>query len=180
MTSKIKDKIYQLITQADNFEFAYDLNSNFDSIKERIIDEFWEDVISSLKDRYSELIIKEESEEIKLSSKKFKGISFFLGLYDYEDFQQGLCVEYNGTKKMQKIIEDEFIDLFDDDMLDGKDSVFWFYETKNENFQELASLKKILPENRKTLIDKYISDFDRMYNTYLGKIIDFSQIYLSK
>lgn len=50
---------------------------------------------------------------------------------------------------------------------DERSKIYQFCEIKSDNFKELAALKKILLNNRKTLVERYISDFDKMYNTHL-------------
>ena len=39
MASEIDDKKYELITRTENFDFAYDIVENFQSIKERLVHE---------------------------------------------------------------------------------------------------------------------------------------------
>lgn len=164
MTSEIEEKIYDLVTKNENFEFAFDIHSRFESIKERMIQEFWDLLIISFKKKFPNYKFSNEENndfnfEIFISS--IKNTSFYIN-FEEETYQYGFGILHNGTKKNIKEIEEKFINVLNEYSYEPENKTSWFYENNEEEFESSFGLKKILPKNRTLLIEKYIKDFEKM------------------
>jgi len=177
MASIIEDKTYELITKVENFDFAFDLYSRFDSIKERLIQDFWLRLVLKFKNEYKEFNFKERpgvEQHAYMTLKSLSKVQFYIGIYDSE-FQIGIAINHNGTKKKIQELEDRFNDLFEEKWNDEKGKVIWFFECKEEDFSTLFGLKKILPENRDNLIDKYLLDFKILFESKQNELTEFEE-----
>jgi hypothetical protein len=162
MTTIIEDKIYELVTKKENFEFALDIHTHFDSIKERLIEEFWDLLILNFKTINSNFLITTTViNYFEISIKNIPNILFYFNI-DGNKFQYGFGVIHKGTKKTIEEINYKFEGILDLTEFEKEEKTSWFYVEVEEKFNELFGLKKILPENRNILIDKYIQDFDKM------------------
>lgn len=164
MASIIDDKMYNLISKSENFDFAFDLYERFDSIKERIIQEFWNNFISKLAAERRDFKFTDRNDQpfhYDLSIKSIKGIKLFVGIYDNQ-FQYGISITHKGSKKRIQELMIYFQDAFDEYDYEDKIKTSWFFEVGEEDFNTLSGLKKILPENREVLIQKYLNDFNKM------------------
>lgn len=174
MASVIEDKTYELITKTENFDFAYDIYERFDSITERLIIEFWNLLILKLKKELPDYKFTDRNSpnpHFDITIKPLTKIMFYVGIYDSQ-FQYGISITHNGTKKKIQELEDKFKDVFEEYEYNEKNKVSWFFENGEESFSTLFGLKKILPENRSILIDKYINDFKVMLES---KRIEFTK-----
>ncbi len=164
MTSEIEEKIYDLVTKNENFEFAFDIHSRFESIKERLIQEFWDLLIISFKKKFPNYkFSNEENNDFNcdVSIKTIPNFTFYF-LLDDNVYEYGFVFQHNGTKKQKNEAQDKFENILEECILDFDDKSSLFYENGKEEFNNLFSLKKILPENKALLIEKYINDFEKM------------------
>lgn len=182
MASIIDDKIYNLISKSENFDFAHDIYERFDSIKERIIQEFWNNLILKLAAELRDIKFTERNDQpfhFDLSIKSINGIKLFVGIYDNQ-FQYGISITHKGSKKNIQELEEYFQDAFDQYEYDDKIKTSWFFEVGEEDFNTLSGLKKILPENRDVLIQKYLNDFNKMFDLKHKLFIEFETNILLK
>lgn len=164
MRSAIDDKMYELIIKPENFKFAYDINERFDSIKERVIQEFWELLILRLKKEFPEFSFKYKqgyNQYLEISDTSFRDFTPFVEIAQ-EQFHYGVSFYYNGTQKKMRELEREFGSLFLENDYNLKGKIAWFFNYSNEHFDTLSGLNKILPENKDLLIDQYIREFKTM------------------
>lgn len=146
MRSIIDDKMYELITKEENFQFAYDVNGRFDSIKERVIQEFWEALYLKIREEYPEgEFIKFDLYEQALgfSIKSNRDLFFILGIENYKLYY-GISVSHKGTKKKMQEINDQFNDLFEYYEYDEDYKLFDFYDWAVEDFDSYSGLNKLL------------------------------------
>jgi hypothetical protein len=177
MASVIEDKLFELVTKSENFDFSYDIYERFDSIKERMVLDFWNLLILKLKKEFQDLKLLDRSGSnfhLDISHKSLKITTFYIGIYELQ-FQFGISITHNGTKKKVQELEDRFRDLFLEYEYNEKEKISWFFESEEEDFSTLFGLKKILPENREILLDNYFSDFKVMIDTKLEEILDFEK-----
>ena len=162
MVSIIDNKMYDLITKSENFDFAWDINERFISVKERLVEEFWNEIIAYFKSNLEGFKIENEEEQyVEFKSKSYNKLSFYLQICENQIIY-GLLIYHNGTKKKKSEIESYFSDKFESYIPYDNEKYFDFYETQTENLTTLDGLKKILPENRDKLIEMYFQDFKEM------------------
>jgi len=174
MVSIIDDKKYQLITKSENFEFAYDLYNNFDSIKSRLIQEFWDKLSIMINKNLQNSDITEEGQCITFNTSSLGKIIYYYWI-SQNRFEYGIEFNHNGTKKTVMNIEDNFIDLFEHKYDNQKEKAYSLFHRQNEDFSKLSGLVKILPENRNELIEKYATDFKDMKNKLDNMLIEFEK-----
>ena len=178
MTTAIEDKMYELITKDENFNFAYDLSEHFESIKERLIKEFWDTLVLKFRKELLDYKVKEDNAyetHLDISSKSFTKVSFYVGVYESK-LEYGISISHNGTKKKFRELEDIFSDIFEGYDPEVHNKVSWFFEYGEEEFDSLFVLKKLLPENRDELINKYIHDFKKMIESKHEVFLEFEGV----
>jgi hypothetical protein len=162
MESIIDNKMYELITKSENFDFAWDINERFVTVKERLVEDFWNEIVLYFKRNLEDFkFINEERHYIELKSKLHIKLEFILQIHENQ-IVYGLTTKHNGTKKKKSEIESLFSDEFEDYTECDEGKSFYFYETEDENLTTLDGLKKILPEKRDKLIEMYFQDFKEM------------------
>jgi hypothetical protein len=177
MATQIEDKTFELITKNENFEFAFDLHSRFDSIKERLIQDFWVQLVLKFKKEFHEFKFTDRQgvdQHAFMAIKTFRKVQFYIEINE-TCFEYGIAISHNGTKRKIAELEERFIELFDDNGNDDDENTYYFYENGEEDFTKLFGLKKILPENRSSLIDKYILDFKKLYDSKQNDLIEFEE-----
>ena len=58
---------------------------------------------------------------------------FYIGIYELQ-FQFGISITHNGTKKKVQELEDRFRDLFLEYEYNEKEKISWFFETEEEEY----------------------------------------------
>lgn len=174
MTSDIEDRMYELITKVENFKFAYDINERFDSIKERIIQEFWETLFLKIKEEfpegnYTKFDLYEQA--MGFSFQSYRDILFITGI-ENSKLYFGISVSHKGTKKRMQEVKDQFVDLFEIYEYDDEYKSSDFYNWANEDFDSHSGLNKILIDNRDVLIDKYTRDFKVVIKSIKKTFVD--------
>ena len=160
MESIIDNKMYDLITKCENFDFAWDINERFVTVKERLVEDFWNEIVLYFKRNLEDFkFFNEDIQYIEFKSKQYDKLIFFLQVSD-GDTSYGYIINHNGTKKKKSEIISYFCDILLKD--DSNDNSLFFIETKDENLTTLNGLKKILPEKRDKLIELYFQDFKEM------------------
>jgi hypothetical protein len=178
MASVIDNKKFELITRTENFDFAFDIYENFEMIKERLVLEFWDLLLIRFKSEITNSKVTERQgtdHAVDLTYKSLSNVTFYLGIYDSQ-FQYGIWFAHNGTKKKVQELEDLFKDRFEFYEYNEKEKLSWFFESEDEDFDSLHGLKKLLPEHRNGLIDKYFEDFTKMYDSQIKAIIDYYEL----
>lgn len=177
MISEIDNKMYELMTEEQNFEFAYYIHNNYESIKVRLKNEFLIELKSELMKDNNEIIVKKNEEYVDYYEicYKYKKVKFYFQLED-NNIQYGIVLEHNGTKKKIKEIEflfEKYLEL--DYNSTQNDSKYWLYQIEEEDFNEFSSLKKLLPKNRDVLINKYCKNIIKLINEVFEEIIKFEE-----
>lgn len=162
MVSIIENKMYDLITKSENFDFAWDINERFISVKERLVEDFWNEIIAYFKSNLDGFKMENEEEQyVEFTSKSYIKLTFILQIHENQ-IVYGISINHNGTKRKKSEIESFFCDEFDSCTDGDNDKYFYFYETQTEDLTSLDGLKKILPEKRGKLIEMYFQDFKEM------------------
>jgi len=169
MTSLIDDKLYDLITKTENFEFAFDIRDRFDTVIGRIYKEFWELLQKFLIDENKNYDIKNTSQwEFIFKQKNWKHFTFYFEWKDDDNFNFGFGF-YNTIKTKFKEINSKLEDFeFEQD-----ENGLWFQTTFEENFTKLSGLKKILPETRNEIFVKLNSEINEFYKKLEDIIIEY-------
>lgn len=177
MTSIIDDKIYELITKSENFEFAYDIRQRFDEIQNRIWIEFWADFQYNLKNEYCNFYIKEVAENewaFDFYDKKWKKARFYFNIDD-NYLQYGIELDFVGNKKQFQQIRGFLSEIFINEEISEKNDKIWYYNNCDEKFETAHNLKMILPENRSKIISDYVSVFVRFAEKVIIEINNFEE-----
>ena len=176
MASEIDDKKFELITRTENFDFAYDIFENFQSIKERLVNEFWDLLLKRFKKVISNCKITDRSDTklaVDVTYKSLKNVNFYIGIYS-DQLQYGIWFKNKGSKKNIHELELFFKDSFDEYDPDEKKKNSYFFEVEDENLDSLYGLKKLLPANRDQLIEKYIKDYQKKYKAIFKLLSNYS------
>jgi hypothetical protein len=163
MASEIDDKKFELITRTENFDFAYDIVENFQSIKERLVHEFWDLLLKRFRNENPDCKIDDSLEQqVDIKYKAFNDVTYYFSIID-DHFEYGIYFANNGSKKKIQELESFFKESFNEDMNDEEQKLSFFYDIEDEDLDSLYGLKKLLPANRDQLIEKYIKDYQKKY-----------------
>jgi hypothetical protein len=154
-----KDEMYKFIAARENFEVASEIHNLFPSVKERMISEFW-------------AAVKEKLDELNDGKKWIVEYVQADGIYIYKDNWETWVRVENIDKSASYGVsfnQDKFDEkLFDENkgraLLEKNDNVecmekgkdWWFYrEVTEDNFQEIATLKKITFDNKEDFVNEW-------------------------
>ena len=152
--------LYEFICKEENFEFAHEISEHFGEIERKIKNDFWKEVfnqcMSNLDDSFR-VRFDEDEETIELKKNTWQ-FGLICRDWGYEDVWLEVKI-LTKTKRKRKELEGLFLDeeliarLGFEDLEEEEDYVSGIRLA--ENFNKLSTLKKILPSNRKELINQY-------------------------
>lgn len=167
------EKAYEYLTQPDNWPIAREIRDKMaDIIEPRLLNEFWAEVKKGIEGKsdskewkveISEDIYESDS-ELTVSHSAWKSL-FFISYVELEA-EIYLCVYRDLESKkvtdgLFRQMREKLLKTDKDNRMKGPENevecVVWFYT--GEDFRQTQTLSKILPSNRKTLVDKYTSEF---------------------
>ncbi len=165
--NEYNENLYQFLTKAENFEPFFDLKEQYENVKRRLINEFWELVYDEIKlmpvneHGWTYIVDAENSHNRKLRA-KHPVIADKAGIaYEFLNGNVVLGAIFNRNKinvdSMSKIWRDatEYIKNLQGWEV-GKGG--WWYAIYKQNLLDMsqkASLMEILPEVRGTLAKDY-------------------------
>jgi len=175
MNSVIDNKLFDLITKVENFEFAYDINERFESIKERLWEDFWNDLQKKLKSEHDDFMIEKTSDwEFIFVQRKWKVFKFYFNLHsDYMEF--GVGSNNADYKSLFPKISESFQDLLPDYENEINKDELWYFMDCDDDVTKLQGLKRLLPDNREKIITEYYSLFKRLLDEIQETIIKFEE-----
>lgn len=167
--TKYQVEFYKFVIAPENFEAICDIVENFEDVRLRLVYDFWVDV----KDR-CEVLLKEKAEwtaEISPYNEEVTEFLFyrsgflpesvkedadfciyFMDLYDRAYY--GLWLNEDSKsfnmQSIRKIAKDNKLSGWR-----GDGTTFAYYKFMPDNFDDMASIKKIQPDNRESLVHQY-------------------------
>jgi hypothetical protein len=166
MESIIDDKIYELSTKEENFELVYDINQRYESIIERLSEEFWASLLIYLKNNSANLVIRNEGEWlISLQDKKWNLFKIYIEWKDDDIINYGLYIEELKYKKQIRQVYEYLtkLDFLTDFNPDVTDDGVCFDKEFSYDFTKLYGLKKLLPENRTDLFKEFSQSLNELH-----------------
>lgn len=171
MTSIIDDKLYELITKNENFEFAYDISQRFAEIETRLWKEFWANFKNKLNGLNSNFQFNDFESGFDFYIKKWKKSRYYLAINESNRMEFGVEIDFTGSKKQFQEIRNFLSEEFEnDEYIDNKANTLIYYINFNENFELIHNLKKILPENRDKLIEESVLIIERVVERIINEI----------
>ena len=158
------EKAYDYLTQPDNWPIAREIKDKMvDIIEPRLLNEFWGEVEKGimgkldLKEWKVELI----EGELRISHLTWRNL-FFITYYELEK-KTAIGVWYDSD--LRKVPNALFIKQIGEKLLEKDKRIlsgwsnYWWpgYFYTGDDFRQTQTLNRILPSNRKTLVDKYTS-----------------------
>lgn len=167
MNTKFDNEFYKFFIKKENFEYGYDIHKNFKPvILDRLYKEFWKILKHTIADNFKRKFEINEYEEwgFYVCIKEWKYFKLFLGWEEDIHISYSLVIETKNHKKISKFIGAN--DLFSD--LERIENSYYYRYDKDfdENFTELNSLIRLLPENRQELIDELIHYLEKFVSKY--------------
>ena len=164
MNSVIDNKLFALITKSENFEFAYDISERFESIKQRLWDEFWNDFQKKLKFEHDDFNIETISDwEFIFYQRKWKIFKFYFNLRG-NSMEYGVGTNRKEYKNLFTLINNDFQEILSDLKVENKNNELWYFTKCDDNVTKLQGLKKILPENKAKIISEYYDLFRGLFD----------------
>lgn len=163
MASIIDNKLFELITKSENFEFAYDISERFENVKEQLRNEFWKGFQKKLKTEHPDFIIEEINNwYFHFRNRKWSILSFYFSIYDVENMNYGIGSTNKRIKsKCPELVDDLKNKLLDFEVESEYDG-YWFCSYCSDNIKSLQGLKRILPDNRDKIITEYYNNFKKL------------------
>lgn len=160
---KYFNEIYKFIIQEDNFEFAYEIAEKFPDIKDKLRNDFWQEVIIHCQkklDSSFKLTIDHNEELIEIKSMSW---DFSLIIQDWsyiEEVYLEVQIDTKSRKKRKELeaifIDEEFLNILNfeesEEKSDTEAGVILIKE-----LEHLHMLKELIPSKRAPLVNK-ISD----------------------
>lgn len=164
MVASYDKKIYEFITQPDNWQVAREVYEKMDYVKGQLVEEFWAEVKKAIKYRVdlkewkigmSEDIYENYS-KLRISHISWNNL-FDIAFQELEDVTfLGVYRDFESKKVPDDLHQQIGMNLKTvDNRLINPDDWWTGYFFTGDNFSQLSSLDKILPSNRKSYIDKY-------------------------
>lgn len=162
---KFEKEIFEYLIKEENFSSAYEIYQFFPAVKEQLIEDFWKSVKESLEsmvedtnweieiyndvfDTYSKMgmhLGKDLNKDIRIIFEKLHG-----------DVYYGLWINHNSAKLNTNKIFEYAADIEKLKGIEAPSNKYWLGLIKlNENFQNLHTLKKILPKGKENLVNEY-------------------------
>ncbi|MCT4589102.1 MAG: hypothetical protein N4A71_14870 [Carboxylicivirga sp.] len=174
MTKSLDDQKFELITQKGNFEFAFDIYETFESIIDRLEDDFWKNLNVELNKKFIDYSISQDVDDESVTlikHKSFRDVAFFIQLHDNQ-FIYGFYIpcKQNQLKKIGNEYKPEFEDLW----LDSEKKIAWFWDGEPFDTSKLSLLKKILP-NEDKLLKSYLRIVDEMIQHKTSILLEYEK-----
>ena len=157
-----EEEMFKYITKPENFEVAFEINELFSQVKNKIIEQFWQQVESRLLE-----LTKETDWQVSLDDDVFSTWSslnltrdewkecFYVNYEKlHESVSHGLWVDYDDKDlDMKKIAKhSETIECLQDMKHNNK---YWLgWKHIGEDFNSISTLKKILPDRSQDFEDE--------------------------
>jgi len=176
MASIIDDKLFELVTKSENFEFAYDISERFESIKEHLRIEFWKEFQKKLKTEHPDFVIEEiNSLYFHFKNRRWSILTFYFSISEVDTMNYGIGSTNKRIKsKFPELIDDLQNKLFDFEIESEYDG-YWFYASCSDNLKSLQGLKRILPDNRDKIIAEYYNIFKKLLDDIKETILRFEE-----
>lgn len=175
MNSVIDNKLFDLITKIENFEFAYDISERFESIKQKLWDEFWNDLQSKLKNEHDDFTIEKISDwEFIFFQRKWKIFKFYFNL-DSDYMQFGIGSNNVNYKKLFPNINEKFQEILAAYENEITENELWYYLKCDDDVTKLQGLQRILPANREKIISEYYGLFKVMLDDIYETVKNFEE-----
>lgn len=166
MESIIDDKIYELSIKEENFELVYDINQRFESIKDRLYEEFWASLVVYLKNNSTNLVVRNQDDWlILLQDNKWNLSKLYIQWEEDEKIIFGLSIGDLKYKKQigvvyESLMKKDFLTDFTPDIIDNSVD---FYKEFNYDFSKLYGLKKLLPAYRTDLFQEFSNSINELH-----------------
>lgn len=159
--SKYEDEMFNFIVHEDNFNFALEISEMLPDVKNRLLDEFWELVIDTLRELDAEKKWEFALDDIWIDIYSNAGGSFYFAFYDINNRPWiGIWLEEEGDKlRGQRILEE--MDLMKN-LKPAKREEAVAYINHHEKIQSDSFIKSIIPSKRTNTakeISNWIWDF---------------------
>ena len=146
-----EEEIFNYLTKKENFTFAYEIYQDFPKVRDFLVEKFWETVKNSLEEKVKGTDWKVDfsfnKKETELSLKFVESIYIgFEGLNKTPDYF--LYIDYEQNKKLDKVETDKHTSDIDAIKDWEKDDAGSYWKYLEDDFTNIETLKKILPENR--------------------------------
>ena len=150
--STYQDEIFNYLTKKENFFSAFEIYQIFPEVKNSLIEQLWSKVKKNLEE-----LIEEKDWEIGISENIFETYSSLsVDVHDsfgiafeklHSQTYYGLWIDVN-DKKLDRLKIDEYASNIEaiNRMRKSNDWLGWAYT--GANFDNIETLKKILPDNR--------------------------------
>ena len=162
MTTKYDEAMFEFLTKADNFSFAFEVSENFDLVKNKLIEDFWIEIKEHIEEK-----VKKENKSWKIEQTAVKPQDLHLGfswqngqvkvmfqLWKKRDVYYGLWINTeNEQVDIKKFRENKALEKIRRirEMHDKYEK--WPCATNSIlDFDKRADLEKILPTNRQNLV----------------------------
>lgn len=176
MNSIIDDKIFELSTKKENFELVYDINQSYDTMIERLKNEFWQKLFHHLETNIANLVVKFHDEDfwtILLKDKSWNYLRLYIEWADDDKIYYGIYTEGLRYKKVnlvkQNLADLEMLTDFKPEITE--DSVC-YYSKYNYDFTKLSGLKRLLPETRIELFNEFSKSLENLYEKMNPKLLE--------
>ena len=175
MNSVIDNKLFDLITRDENFEFAYDIRERFDSIKDKLWVDFWNDLQTKLKSEHGDFNIEEISKyEFIFFQRKWKIFRFYFNLHS-NCMEFGIGSNNVDYKNLFPEINESFQELRPDFEIFKENNELWYFMQCDDDVTKLQGLKRILPNNREKIISEYFDLFNKLLDDIQETIMKFEE-----
>lgn len=166
--SRFEEKVYELVTQPDNWRVAKEVNDRMWYVKDRLFKDFWNELKQSLESRLDlnewqvRMAIENAYEENKynndsgfcITHPSWKGL-FHIGFGNLRYGYIGVWCDSDSNKITNALYEQFANELTNKYIKLTKDEKWFPGWYGVDNFEDWSTLDQILPSNRKAFIDKY-------------------------
>ena len=165
------EKAYDYLTQPDNWPIAKEIKDKMIDVESRLLNEFWDDVKKGIKGK-----LGSKEWEVKISEDIYDAYSNIsishlmwenLFLIVYEELEEKTYIGVWCDLDLKKVPDALFRQIGgkllekDNRMVSnwGNSYGYTCYFYTGDDFRQTQTLNRILPSNRKTIVDKYTSEF---------------------
>jgi len=174
MNTTIDDKIYELATKPENFEFAWDINEKFDDIKERLQHDFLQLLYKKSKSIDECLFIRGEKWMFIIKHPNDSIIHSFFSFKGDNWIKIGIGIDSSNTDNVKAKFYEHFSDLFNKlgyNQIKVANMDCFQYGIIDIN--NLSNFKKILSNNREKTAEEFIDLYKVHYDELAPLILNF-------
>lgn len=144
----MKDEIFQLTVQKENFEIFFEINQNYNTIIDRLCSEFWSTLETNLLNKKDSRVSKLISHNwnIDINVKKWGDFYLFIEWTMNDKINLGI---YNEKLRRNQSNSSRILDsLTTEFILNEGENKLCIYKSIKEDFSKFSNLNRLIPENR--------------------------------